>query len=137
MNKFAKLVLSVGSIIIAITLIIFFVPNFGDAKTELQYAKLISVLVSEIVVILGYLYLSKGRTVFVNAGLSSMLLVYFVINLVLSLLVSKIELLITFSSIVLLIVLAIALFITRADSHLIAESEEKKDLDKPKSGSSF
>ena len=138
MGKVAKTVIGVGLIAILITLVIFFVPNFGEAKTEIEYAKLGVILFSELVVIFGLIFLSKDKSIFLNAGLTSSMVIYFILNMIGIFLVSKIELLIAVAATLFLILLAIFIVMLKVNSNLKEESEKKlEDLDIPKSGSSF
>lgn len=138
MNKGMRLSIYVGVLLMAITLIIFFVPNFGEEKTDMQYAKLGFLILSEAVVIASGIFLAKGKNTFLGAGLTAVMALYFIVNFLFIVTMNNINLLITCALVLNLMLVILVLVIVHANSQLDKKSKEiNKDINTPKGGSSF
>lgn len=87
-NRNVVLLLSIGAIIIAVTLVIFLVGISGGEKTTLHWLSLLFVLISEAALIGGLIFMTVRidtlNTTLLKAGVSSTLFIYFIITVLLA-----------------------------------------------------
>jgi len=114
----------VGIFLMIMTLIIFFVPNFGEPKTDIQYAKLGFLILSEVVFTGGFIFLSRANNTFLSAGITSAIVMYFIVNFLFVVTITKLTMLITFVSILNLVLLVLALVMINVNTHLDKKSKE-------------
>ena len=138
MNKKSIATLVVGLLVIAITLVIFFIPRIGDERETVEYIRLGFIIASQVIVMGVVLYTGSRGSVFLTAGLTSTMTLYFIINLVGILLLTSIPNIITFGIVLNLIVAIIVIVFVTANTILEKEANNtENNIDIPKSGSSF
>jgi len=137
MKKPISLYLGIGFILMAITLVIFFVPRMGEEITTLQYTKLGIVLASQVILILNLIIMSRTKHLFSLLTTTSLTFFWFLINLVVTLVISEMQPLITWVVVIFLIYLAIMLILTfvgnnigddMAKERALQEENKKKNL---------
>jgi len=130
MKRTSILYLALGLILMAITLLIFFVPRMNELGevSNLQWTKLGIVLASQVVLMLSLILLSRSKSMFLILSMSSFTSIWFIINLVVTLLVQTMQSLILWVSIIFLIYVAILLFMSFAGNTVKADEDRDRRL---------
>ena len=135
MKKASTLYLGIGFILVAITLIIFFVPRMGelDAVTTLEWTKLGIVLASQVILIMSMVISSCKSSMFSVLSVTSLSTTWFIINLIVTFVSGTMEGLIVWTSVIFLIYLAMLLFTSFAGNTIKEdEAREKKLMEESK-----
>ena len=96
----------IGAVLFALTLIIFFVPNSGTEKSEIEYAKLAGLLVPEAIMTFAFLFLAKKESPVLSKVISFSAIIYFALNAILVVILTTVAPIIV-TMIALLIVFAV------------------------------
>ena len=124
MNKRVNLSIYIGAILITITLAIFFIPNFEEPRTLMQYAKLGFLLLSEVILTAGFIFYSKWKKTLLEASIVYSVIVYFMINFILVVRTDTLKTLVVFETILILSLLVLFLAIINIKSHISLKNKK-------------
>ena len=135
MKKAGGLYLGIGLIMMAITLIIFFVPRMNELHLVggVEWTKLGIILTSQIIFVVSLIVLSRSQSMFSIFTISTISTFWFIINLIVTLVIRTLEPLIIWTSVIFLIYVAILLILNYAGGAVqLDEARERKLMEESK-----